>query len=171
MHVWRNILDFWQKLGDESRQAFIRTAFWMLLIVGTVYTISRSEMLRNDGPLSLKIDMQEKILVPKSNTLVNLPVSLKLQNNAAETALLEAPTPCKIIRWYITKNNGDFIQAPAEEACSQVVIKANLPPGQYSEDELVIPLDVPRYEAGAGYMLSIRYWGQEAEKKFEIEFE
>lgn len=171
MQVWRNILDFWQNIGEDSRQAFIRTAFWMLLIVGVIYTISQSEMLMNDSPLALKVDMQEKVLVPRSNTQVNLPVTVKLQNNAAETALLEAPTPCKIIRWYVTNDDGDFIQAPAEEACSQVIIKANLPPGQYSEDEIEIPLDVKRYEPGAGYRLSIRYWGQEAEKKFEIEFE
>jgi hypothetical protein len=171
MHMWRNLQNFWNNLGDDSRQAMIRTAFWMLLIVGTVYTISQSEMLQDDGPLALKIDMREKILIPRSNTLVNLPVTVKLQNNAAETALLEAPTPCKIIRWYITDDHGDFIQAPAEEVCSQVVIKANLPPGQYSEDEIEIPLDVQRYKADTRYRLSIRYWGAEAERKFKIEFE
>lgn len=158
-------------MDDASRQAIIRTAFWMLLIVGTVYTISQTDMLYNDGPLSMNIDMREKVLVPRSNSQVSLPVTVKLQNNAGETAILEAPNPCKIIRWYITNDDGDFIQAPAEEACSQVVIKANLPPGQFSEDELEIPLDVRRYEADTQYRLSIRYWGQEAERKFEIEFE
>ncbi len=166
-----NLREFWTNLDDASRQAFYRTAMWIALIVGTVYTIGQSDLIQSYTPLAVKIEMPAKIVFPKSNATVSLPVNLQLKNNAQETAQLEVPTPCNIIRWFITNKDGDFVQAPAEETCSQVVMKASLPPGQFSQDELVVPLDTARYEAGIRYKLMVQYWGQDESKEFEVEFE
>lgn len=163
--------DFWTNLDDASRQAFFRTALWITLIVGTVYTIGQSDLLQDYAPLAVKIEMPEKILFPKSNKTFNLPVNLQLKNNTEETAQLEVESPCNIIRWYITSKDGSFVQAPAKETCSQVVMRASLPGGQFSQDELLIPLDVTRYQAGIGYRLMVRYWGQDASKDFDVELE
>jgi hypothetical protein len=166
-----NLREFWTNLDDASRQAFYRTAMWIALIVGTVYTIGQSNLIESYTPLAVKIEMPEKIVFPKSNATVSLPINLQLKNNTQETALLEVPTPCKIIRWYITSIDGDFVQAPAEETCSQVVMKASLPAGQFSQDELLIALDATRFEVGVRYKLMIQYWGQDESKEFEVEFE
>jgi hypothetical protein len=166
-----NIRDFWAKLDDPARQAITRTIMWIVLIVGTVYTISRSDLMQDSAPLAVKVEMPEKILFPKSNTTVSLPISLKLKNNTGDTATLEVPTPCHIIRWYIIGMEGEFVQAPAEEACSQVVMRASLPAGHFSEDEFTIPLDTQRYHAGQHYKLVLNYWGQDASHEFEIEME
>lgn len=166
-----NLRAFWTNLDDATRQAFYRTAMWIALIVGIAYTIGQSELLVSYTPLAVKIEMPEKIVFPKSNAIVNLPVNLQLTNNTQETAQLEVSTPCNIIRWYITNIDGDFVQAAAEETCSQVVMKASLPAGQFSEDEQLIPLDAARFDAGVRYRLMIQYWGQDASKEFEVEFE
>lgn len=166
-----NLREFWTNLDDASRQAFYRTAMWMALIVGTVYTISQSDLIHSYTPLAVKIEMPEKIVFPKSNATVSLPINLQLKNNMQETAQLEVPTTCNIIRWYITNQEGDFIQAPAAETCSQIQMKASLPAGQASQDELEIPLDTQRYEEGVKYKLMIQYWGQDASKDFNVEFE
>ncbi len=162
---------FWTDLDDATRQAFYRTAMWIVLIVGTVYTIGQSDLIESYTPLAVKIEMPEKIIFPKSNATVSLPINLQLKNNTQEIALLEVPTPCKIIRWYITNKAGDFVQAPAEETCSQIVMKASLPAGQFSQDELLIPLDASRYVVGIQYKLMVRYWGQDGTKDFNVEFE
>ena len=166
-----NLRKFWTSLDDATRQAFYRTAMWMALIVGTVYTIGQSDFLESYTPLAIKIEMPDKIVFPKSNATVSLPINLQLKNNTEETAQLEVPTPCNIIRWYITSLDGDFVQAPAEETCSQVVMKASLPAGQFSQDELLIPLDATRFEAGTRYKLMVQYWGQDGFKEFKVEFE
>lgn len=166
-----NLREFWTNLDDASRQAFYRTAMWIVLIVGTVYTIGQSDLLESYTPLAVKIEMPEKIVFPKSNATVNLPINLQLKNNTQETAQLEVPTPCNIIRWYITSVDGDFVQAPAEEICSQVIMKASLPAGQFSQDELLIPLDATRFEADLHYKLMVRYWGQDGSRNFDVEFE
>ncbi len=166
-----NLRELWTNLDEASRQAFFRTAMWIALIVGAVYTIGQSDLIQDYTPLALKIEMPEKIVFPKSNATVSLPVSLNLKNNTQETTLLEVTTPCEIIRWFIINIDGAFVQAPAEETCSQVVMKANLPAGQFSQDELVIPLDAQRYEPGVRYRLMVRYWGQDGNKDFEIALE
>lgn len=166
-----NLRDLWTNLDDASRQAFFRTALWITLIVGTVYTIGQSDLLQDYAPLAVRIEMPEKILFPKSNKTVTLPVNLQLKNNTEETAHLQVESPCNIIRWYITSKDGNFVQAPAKETCSQMVMRASLPAGQYSQDELLISLDVTRYQAGIGYRLVTSYWGQEASRDFEVELE
>ncbi|MEQ1890594.1 MAG: hypothetical protein ABL951_15680 [Alphaproteobacteria bacterium] len=166
-----NLRKFWTNLDDASRQAFFRTAMWIALIVGTVYTLGQSDLIEDYTPLAVKIALPEKIVVPKSNASFNLPVSVRLKNNTDETAQFEVPNPCSIIRWFITSHDGDFIQAPAAETCAQVVMKANLPSGQFSEDDLEIPLDTQRYQAGVKYKLMMRYWGQDGSTDFSVEFE
>lgn len=166
-----NLLDFWGKLDGPSRQAIYRTAMWITLIVGAVYTIGKSDLMQDNAPLAVKMDMPDKILIPKSNTSVTLPISLQLKNNTQETALLEVSSPCNIIRWYITSIEGEFVQAPGQEMCSQVVMRANLPAGNISEDELIISLDAQRYIPGQRYRLMLRYWGQDGSHEFEIEAE
>lgn len=166
-----DLRSFWTNLDDATRQAFFRTAMWIALIVGVVYTLGQSDLIQDYTALAVKIEMPEKIIFPKSNAMVNLPVSVRLKNNTEETALLEVPSPCNIIRWYITNQDGDFVQAPAAETCSQVVMKANLPAGQFSQDEVEIHLDTQRYQAGAVYKLMVRYWGQDGTKNFKVEFE
>jgi hypothetical protein len=166
-----NIPELWGKLDGPSRQAIYRTALWITLIVGTVYTLGQSDLMQDLTPLAVKMDMPDKILIPKSNTNVNLPVSLQLKNNTQETALLEVSSPCNIIRWYITSIEGEFVQAPGAEPCSQVVMRANLPAGNISQDELIISLDAQRYIPGQRYRLMLRYWGQDSSHEFEIETE
>ncbi len=166
-----NPRDFWTGLDEAARQAIFRTAMWIALIVGTAYTIGQSGLIEDYTPLAVRIEAPGKILFPKSNATVTMPVNVRLKNNTDETALLEVPTPCNIIRWYITNVDGDFVQAPAKENCAQVVMKANLPAGQVSEDELQIPLDTERYQTNTRYKLMLRYWGQDASKDFEVEFE
>ena len=166
-----NLRELWTNLDDASRQAFYRTAMWIALIVGTVYTIGQSDLLLDLTPLAVKIEAPAKIVFPKGNAAVTMPVSVRLKNNTEEAALLEVPTPCNIIRWYITNADGDFVQAPAKENCAQVVMKANLPAGQISEDEVQIPLDAARYQPDTKYKLMLRYWGQDGSTQFEVEFE
>lgn len=163
--------DLWTKLDEPSRQAFLRTAMWMVIIVTTVYALGQSDYLQNDGPMALIIDAPEKIIFPKSNAVVNLPVALELKNNTAEPAQLEVSSPCNIIRWYVTTEAGEFVQAPAEEVCSQVVMRATLPAGQISQDGVEIPLAADRYKSGAKYQLMLRYWGQDSQHLFNVEFE
>ena len=166
-----NLRDLWTKLDEPARQAFVRTALWLVLIVGTVYTIGRSDLIEDFAPLALHIEMPEKIIFPKSNDSFNLPVSLRLKNNTEQAAQLEVASPCKIIRWYIASYEGVFIQAPAAETCSQTVMRATLPAGQFSQDEMTVPLDTQRYQPGIKYRLMISYWGQDASKDFKVEFE
>ena len=166
-----NLRDLWKNLDDDSRQAFFRTAMWITLIVGAVYTIGKSDIIQDYTPLAVKLEMPEKIVFPKSNAMVNLPVTVRLKNNTEEIARLEVPSPCNIIRWYITSRDGDLMQAPAAETCSQVVLKANLPAGQFSQDEFEIPLDTQRYQDGSHYRRMLRYWGQDGTKDFKVEFE
>ncbi|MSP42676.1 MAG: hypothetical protein EXR08_04835 [Alphaproteobacteria bacterium] len=166
-----NIRDLWARLDSPTRHAITRTAMWIVLIVGTVYTISRSDLMQDYAALAVKVEMPDKIVFPKSNSTVTLPVSLKLKNNTRDTVVLEVPSPCHIIRWYVTGMEGEFIQAPAEEACAQVVMRANLPAGHFSEDELTIPLDAQRYHAGQRYKLMLNYWGQDGSHEFEMEME
>lgn len=166
-----NLRDLWRNLDDASRQAFFRTVMWITLIVGTVYTIGQSDFVEDLTPLAVRIELPEQIMVPKSNRTVSLPVSVRLKNNTQETALLEVPSPCNIIRWFIITKDGEFVQAAGEEVCTQIVMKANLPAGQFSLDDFVIPLDTQRYEAGVHYRLMVRYWGEDGSKDFEVQFE
>lgn len=166
-----NLRDLWTKLDEPARQAFVRTALWLVLIVGTVYTIGRSDLIEDFEPLALHIEIPEKIIFPKSNASFNLPVSIRLKNNTEQTAQLEVGNPCNIIRWYIASHEGDFIQAPSAETCSRMVMKANLPAGQISQDEVTVPLDTQRYQPGTKYRLMISYWGQDGSKDFKVEFE
>ncbi len=167
----KNLQAFWKNLDEAARQAFFRTALWLVLIVGTVYTIGQSGLIEDLTPLAVRIEIPEKIIFPKSNASFNLPVNISLKNNTEQSAQLEVANPCNIIRWYIASLDGDFIQAPDAESCSQMVMRATLPAGQISQDEMMVPLDTQRYQPGVEYRLMVSYWGQDGSIDFKVEFE
>lgn len=163
--------DLWTKLDVASRQSFLRTAMWITIIAGTVYTLGQSEDLFINAPLTIKIEAPEKIIFPKSNNAATLPVVLRLKNNMSDAAVLQVPNPCKIIQWYVATHEGEFIQAAKDEVCSEVVMQASLAAGETAQDEIEIPLDTERYQAGTKYQLMMRFWGQEGSHPFQVEFE
>ncbi len=47
-----NIPELWGKLDGPSRQAIYRTAMWITLITGAVYTLGQSDLMQDYVPLA-----------------------------------------------------------------------------------------------------------------------
>lgn len=97
-----------------------------------------------------------------------LPVVLRLVNKTNETMPLSADGPCKIFRYIVTTDGGDFIQAVRRpEVCNETTTRAAIAENDVIEEIRQVPLDSKRYEPG-DYVVRVKFWNYEGHAAFRL---
>lgn len=140
---------------------FMATTLIMIAVVGIVsVAISQGWLNLDEDPVHLTVTAPEAVTLPPRGD-VPLTYTVNLKNNTDDPVLLEASTPCRIHRWFVADQGGNFVQGEPKEACTEVMMQADLVPNSFLEDENQILLDAARYQSGADYQLMVRFWGYE----------
>lgn len=97
-----------------------------------------------------------------------LALVLSMRNIGSQDLIVTAKAPCKIIQWVISNEQGDFVQAHADE-CPDTPIDRTLTPSEIITDRVEIALRTGSYAANQRYRVLYRYWGREGLVLFRTE--
>ncbi len=155
---------------DPQGPNYMRYTLIILAIVGMIAIAVSTGMVQLEDDIQITVEAPETVTMPPSGTgNMILAYTVSLKNNTEEGHLLEANDPCDVNRWLVADEGGNFVQGEGEEICPQVVMTANLGPGDRVEETVEVPLDAVRYERGGRYQMLMSYWGYEERIIFTVE--
>lgn len=160
------LLDRLPQLSEPVRAAIVRAMIYIGMILALAYLAEQSGWLSDAAPIAVAMDMPAQVTLIRDADSIAVPVVVRIKNNSGQAASLEAPSTCHIFRWFVSSPEGEFIQAEANETCTQVAMTANLPAGGLVEEAMQIDLDPKRLAPGTTYILSFRFWGQDGQARF-----
>ena len=157
------------KLDGPRIPNYMAPTLIMIAVVGIVsVAITQGWLELDQDPVHLTVTAPEKVILPREG-YVPLSYTVNLKNNTEETVFLEASNPCRVHRWFVADQGGNFVQGEPEEGCAQVIMNADLTAESFLEDVNGIELDSVRYQAGSQYQLMVRYWGYDRIHIFTVE--
>lgn len=154
----------------DWRRYLLWTLIWVAFIAALGYSASQGGLgfLENAVVVSAEPNRDTVKLASKEPPVIQVKVSLR--NNTSKTAVIAAPSACKIFRWQIFARTGDLIQnVVPEDTCPQREASANLAPGAIVEEYYSIVLEARRYKPGDDYLVQYQYWSYEGEFQFKAE--
>ncbi len=146
----------------------LATTFLVILVISIIAYLNRPMPGVAEGEIGLEIGVPVEHSLQAGYDTIPLPVVLRLRNRTASEMTLQVGDPCKVFRFVVTTNAGEFVQAGGvKEVCAQVVTSTFINPQENIEEIRQIPLDAARYQTGT-YRLMVKFWNYSGEATFDL---
>ena len=146
----------------------IVTTIGAIIIITILGYYARDDGQIGRGETGLEVGVPIDHQLQSDRKTTPLPVVLRLVNNSDAIVPLTADGPCKVFRYVVTTEEGDFIQAVRRaETCTETKTKSAIAENDVIEEIRQVPLDSGRYRAGT-YQLRIKFWNYEGQASFTL---